>query len=423
MRDQAGYVELVRGNIHFRRLWFGQLVSLLGDWFNTIALYSLIASLTGSPLAMGGVFLFKMVPWALASPVAGLLVDRFNRRRIMIAADLLRAATVLGFLLIDSAEEVPLAYVLIAVQVVIGSVFDPAKSASVPNITSPRELITANALSSASWSVMLAIGAGLGGLATEWLGIRAVFLLDSATYLVSAYFIYRTRIPQHTVARASEPPLRAAYRQFTDGWSYLLSRPPIRRITLAKTAWAVGGGATVYMLTLLGQQLFPGTQAAGIGALFFARGIGTGIGPVLARTLFVDQKRWPAVLGVCICLSGLSYLTIGFHIGPIAAMVAVGCAHAASGANWVFSTVLLQQRTVDAYRGRVFASEMLLVLGTESLSILAASTLLEFGGLSLQTAFLVFASFQTVSGLAWLRVIVPAERIGGVPGIGPIDAP
>ncbi|MDZ4699658.1 MAG: MFS transporter [Rhodothermales bacterium] len=412
MRDQAGYVELIRNNANFRRLWAGQLVSLLGDWFNTIALYSLIASLTGSPLAMGGVFLFKMVPWALASPVAGLLVDRFNRRQIMIVADLLRAVAVLGFLLVDRAEHVPLAYLLIALQVIIGSVFDPAKSASLPNITSPRELITANALSSASWSVMLAIGAGVGGLATEWLGIRAVFLIDSATYLVSAYFIYRTRIPQQTGPAGRGSPLGAAYRQFTDGWGYLLSRPQIGRIALAKTAWAVGGGATVYMLTLLGQQLFPGTQAAGMGALFFARGIGTGIGPVLARNLFVDQKRWPAVLGVCISLSGLSYLTIGFHAWPIGAMLAVGCAHAASGANWVFSTVLLQQRTIDAYRGRVFASEMLLVLGTESLSILAASLMLEYGGFSLQTAFLVFASLQVLSGLAWLQAVVPAERRG-----------
>lgn len=410
MKPQAGYAELLRGNPNFRRLWLGQIISLLGDWFNTIALYSLISSLTGSPLAMGGVFLFKIVPWALSSPVAGLLADRFNRRRIMLVADVCRAVIVLGFLLVDTAEDVPLVYLLIALQVMFGSFFDPAKSASIPNITSPRELLTANALSSASWSVMLAIGAGLGGVATEVFGIRAVFLLDSATYLVSAFFVYRTHIPQQTIVSDRAHPIGDAYTRLMDGWRYLIAHPDVGRITLAKAAWAVGGGATVYMLTLLGEEVMPGAQAAGIGALLFARGIGTGIGPVVARHLFVDPRRWPMVLGGCIVASGLCYATIGFHAWPVGLMLAVAGAHAASGANWVFSTVMLQQRTIDAYRGRVFASEMLLVLGTESLSILAASILLESRTISLHQAFLLFALMQALSGLVWASQVVPAEK-------------
>ena len=193
--DQAGYWELVRDNVNLRRLWIGSVVSLLGDWFNTIALYTLVFRLTGSPFALGAVFIFKMLPWALASPIAGVLVDRFDRRRLMIFSDLMRAVIVLGFLLIDEASDVVLVYGLIALQVVVGAVFVPAKSASIPNITSPRELLTANALLSASWSVMLALGAALGGFATEWFGEQAVFIIDSFTYLVSAYFIHRTTIP------------------------------------------------------------------------------------------------------------------------------------------------------------------------------------------------------------------------------------
>jgi MFS family permease len=410
MNPQAGYFELLRDNVDFRRLWIGQIVSLLGDWFNTIALFSLIASLTGSPLAMGGVFLFKIVPWALSSPLAGLVADRFSRRRIMIAADLARAAVVLGFFAIDTPEEVPLAYLLIALQVVFGALFDPAKSASIPNIASPRELLTANALSSASWSVMLAIGAGLGGLVTGWVGVHAVFAIDSATYLISAVFIYRTRIPQHTPTAPAGSALRQVYREFIEGWRYLADHAPIARMALAKAAWAMGGGATVYMLTLLGQRMMPGTYAAGIGALLFARGIGTGVGPILGRALFVDRSRWPAVLGGCICLSGFAYASIGLHAIPVGYVVGVALAHAASGTNWVFSTVMLQQRTEDRYRGRVFAFEMLVVLGVESLSILAASLLLESGAISLPMAFLLFASLQFLGGTMWLALAVPAER-------------
>jgi len=166
----TGYVALVRRNVHFRRLWLGNLISLLGDWFNTIALYTLVSELTGSPFALGGVFLTKLLPWALASPLAGLLVDRFDRRRLMIGADLVRAVIVLGFLLIDEPGEVYLVYVLTTLQVVVTAVFQPAKSASIPNIVRTDELLTANALMSATWSVMLALGAASGGLVTAWLG-------------------------------------------------------------------------------------------------------------------------------------------------------------------------------------------------------------------------------------------------------------
>lgn len=407
---QAGYLELLRTNPNFRKLWVGTLISQLGDWFNTIALYQLINTLTGSPLAMGGVFLFKLLPWALFSPFAGSLVDRFNRRHVMIVSDLLRAVVVLGFLFIDSPEQVPLIYILITLQVVIGAVFQPAKSASIPNITARKDLLTANAISSATWSVMLAVGAGLGGIATEVIGTRGVFLIDSTTYIISAYFIFRTQIPQDTDQSPHGRFFRAAYKSIGESWAYMIREPRIGRIAFAKAAWAVGGGATVYMLTLLGSDIFPGVEATGIGTLFFARGLGTGIGPIIARSLFKDQKIWPAILGTSILVSGIFYASIGMHQWPVLIVVAVIFAHAASGANWVLATVLLQQRSEDRLRGRVFATEWLLVLFTESVSILVASILLEFDYLQLSDAFKVFAGLQIISGVIWLITIVPAER-------------
>ena len=408
--QQAGYIELVRTNVNFRRLWIGNLISQLGDWFNTIALFSLIDSLTGSPLAMGAVFLFKLLPWSLVSPIAGILVDRYNRRRVMITSDLLRAGVVLGFLWTDTPGEVYFIYVLIMLQVVLGSVFQPAKSASIPNITTARELLTANALSSATWSIMLALGAALGGLATEYLGTDTVFLIDSATYLISALFIYLTVIPQQTEIPSDKSLIRSAYGEIKEGWLYLRNESRIGRIALAKAAWALGGGATVYMLTLLGQEALPFAQAAGIGILFFARGLGTGVGPVVAKAIFKDQQFWPAVLGASIILSGLFYTTVGLSDWIFWIMTAVFLAHCASGANWVLATVLLQQRSEDRLRGRVFATEWLLVLFAESLSILCASLLLEKDILSLQTAFFAFAGLQILSGVVWMFTVVPAER-------------
>jgi MFS family permease len=415
VEEQAGYWALISDNKNFRRLWTGNLVSLLGDWFNTIALYVVVTELTGSPLALGAVFITKMLPWAVAAPLAGVLVDRYDRRGLMIGTDLFRAVCVLGFLLIDQPAEVPWLYVLLTAQVVAGAVFNPAKSAALPNITTPRELLTANALMSATWSTMLAVGAALGGFAVEALGTEAVFWIDSATYLVSAVFIFGTTIPQDTEP-ATTSLLRSAVREITDGWRHLRGHPRIARFAFAKGTWAVAGGALVYSLALLGERIAPSALAAGIGILFMARGIGTGIGPVVVRGLFQDRRTWPAVIGGAIALSGLCYVGIGLvpwadRLGIIVAICAlVVLGHAASGGNWVLSTVILQKRTQDRYRGRVFSTDWLLVTSAESLSILVGSALLEVGWLTLEEAVLVFGGLQVLCGLAWCVVIVPRER-------------
>jgi MFS family permease len=413
----SGYLELVRTNPHFRRLWIAEIVSLLGDWFNTIALYHLVATLTGSPLALGAVFIFKMLPLGLASPVAGLIVDRFNRRRLMIGSDLVRAALVLGFLLVRDASGVPLLYLLIGLQTVAGAVFQPARSASLPNVTSPRELLTANALSAATWSTMLAIGAALGGVATEWLGTDAVFLIDSGTYLVSALFVLRTVVPQRTerpeAVRGAAALVATAAAKIVDGWRYLRHHPASGRIAFTKAAWSLGGGGMVYMLTLLGGEVSPAAPATAIGVLFAVRGLGTGIGPILGRNLFPHSRAWPAVIGADILVSGLAYAALGGLPFGWIVLLPVLVAHSGSGANWVFANVLLQQRTADEFRGRVFATEWLLIMLADSLSILAAATLLESGVLTLRGAFFTFAFVQVATAAVWFATVVPAERRAG----------
>ncbi|MCH9648699.1 MAG: MFS transporter [Deltaproteobacteria bacterium] len=406
----VGYYELLRSNSNYRRLWLGDIASLLGDWFNTIALYTLVTQLTGSPLALGLVMITKMLPFALASPLAGLLADRFNRRRLMIASDLLRALVVLAFLLVDKPSEVPLLYALTALQVVIGSVFVPARSASIPNITTPRELLTANALSAATWSTLLAVGAALGGFAAAWLGLKAVFLIDSASYLVSAAFIYRTTIPQDTKAAAEPASLGSAYRGILDGWRYLRQHPGVGRIALTKAAWSLAGGGLVFLLTLIGESWMAEAPSVGIGLLFAARGLGTGLGPVVARAWIPQRQHWPAAIGVGIAASGVAYLGIGSLPWNLLMVLLVTLAHSFSGANWVMSTVLLQERTEDQYRGRVFSTEWLLLLLGDTVAIITASLLLERGVLSLRSGVLAFATFQVAMGIAWLIIVVPRER-------------
>lgn len=403
----------MRSNADVRRLWGGTIVSLFGDWFNTLALYRLALDLTGSEAALGGVFLTKMLPLALASPIAGVLADRLDRRHLMIGADLVRAGIVLCFLLIREPDQLWLLYTLGAAQIAVSAAFTPAKNAVLPLITKPGELLTANALLAATWSTMLAVGAAAGGPAVDLFGTDVVFVLDAATYLVSAVFIARIRVPKTVLEDEPGPRqsvLRVAGSKVIEGWRYVLARPAVRRITFAKATWGIGGGGLVFALALLGNDLFPTAGTTGIGILFAARGLGTGIGPIVARSLFTDERRWPVVLGACVIASGLGYLAITVvsdYRWVVAACVVF--AHAASGANWVLSTTLLQERSRDAFRGRVIATDWLLVTLIQSVSIFVASLLLE-AGVSLLTVIAGLGVLEVAAGLAWIATVVPAER-------------
>ncbi|TNF27617.1 MAG: MFS transporter [Deltaproteobacteria bacterium] len=409
----AGYRELLRDNHAVRWLWLGSAVSLFGDWFDTMAIYALVERLTGSPLALGLVFAIKLLGYAAFGLPGGLLADRVDRKRLMIVADVARAVIVLGFIFVESAEDLPLLYVLMTLQVGFGATFDPAHRASLPNITTPRELLTANALLAATWSALLAIGAALGGLATAGLGTDAVFALDAGTYLFSAYAIRRVAIPFTPPPAVHANLAVAAARELRAGWRYLLHHRDLARIALAKTSWAVGGAALVYFLTQAGPRLTPEDAALGIGLLFSARGVGTGIGPIIARRWFTDVRAWPRILGWCVVASGVAYGLVGVMGWDFAIFVPIVVAHAGSGANWVLSTQILQEHVEDGFRGRVFGAEMVVLMAVEAAITLLAAALLEAGVFDLRDGFLLFAGIQLLCGVAW--VVRPPRSLGAEP--------
>ncbi|MCM3900648.1 MAG: MFS transporter, partial [Pyrinomonadaceae bacterium] len=144
----VGYIELLRNNYAFRQLWLGQVVSQMGDWFNTIALYTIILNLTGSGRDVGLLLVARFLPSFVFGPLSGVLADRFSRRTIMIISDLLRAGVVLGFILVRRADQLWIVYVLTVLQLGLSTFFEPAKTAAIPSIVSDRELVAANAISS-----------------------------------------------------------------------------------------------------------------------------------------------------------------------------------------------------------------------------------------------------------------------------------
>ncbi|MDZ7771858.1 MAG: MFS transporter [Balneolaceae bacterium] len=403
------YIDLVRQNHDYRRLWLSQVVSNFGDWFGILAVYALITRYSDSEFLLGLIIVVKMMSLASFSPFAGYITDRFNRRRLMMFCDLARGAVVLGLLLVVSYDTLWLAYVLTAVQMMLSAIFEPAKTSSIPNVTTEEELVDANVLSAMSWSIIFTLGMGIGGLATAALGTDLVFILDGFSYGVSAWFIYRARIPQKKMSEEELRRTRNPFKGIAEGFRYLADHRHVLRPALAKGCFTMFLGALTYMLILVAEEILL-MGSVGLGLLYAARGVGTGIGPVVGRRVFRRESRWVWGMGLCMVFGGVMYSVVGVTSSLAVMLIFVFIAHAASGSNWVMSTVLLQRRTPDTFRGRIFSTEWLLFTLAQSVSVLAASWILENGWLSIQQTIVLFAVLLSLSGVAWHFTVARREE-------------
>lgn len=405
IQTPAGYIELLRGNRAFRQVWLGQVVSQMGDWFNTIALYTIILNLTGSGRDIGLLLVARFVPSFIFGPSSGVLADRFSRRSIMIVTDLLRALVVLGFLFVRRAEHLWIIYVLTVLQLGLSTFFEPAKTAAIPSIVSDRELVAANAISSVTWSVMLTLGAAIGGLATGWFGTDVAFILDSATYLLSAALIASVKVPKRPKRNRGKFAIRRVLgiSQTVEGIRYVKKRPRVFALLLVKPAWGIGGGVLT-LLAVFGERIFPlgGSPAIGIGALFAARGIGTAVGPIVARRVAGETRQQQQTsIGIAFLISGLFYVAFGYTSIFLVALLVLGLAHTGGSILWVFSTVLLQREVEDRFRGRVFAAELALLTLTMAGSNYLTGELLDRFGYSPRVLAIGIGIFFLIPGIVW----------------------
>ncbi|HSB28546.1 MAG TPA: MFS transporter [Pyrinomonadaceae bacterium] len=401
----VGYIDLLRRNRNFRQLWLGQVVSQMGDWFDTIALYTIILNLTGSGRDVGLLLVARFVPSFLFGPISGVVADRFSRRTIMIWSDLLRAIVVLGFLFVRRADQLWIIYVLTVLQLALSTFFEPAKTAAVPSIVADRELVAANAISSVTWSVMLTLGAAIGGIITGWFGTNAAFILDALSYVLSAVLIFSVKLPKRpkrerqklTVGRA------IGITETLEGARYVKRRPSVLAFLLVKPAWGIGGGILT-ILAIFGERIFPvGKSAAtGIGVLFAARGIGTAVGPIVARRLAGEGKNSLIVsIGVAFLIGGAFYIAFGAATSFVFALIVLGIAHTGGSILWVFSTVLLQRGVEDSFRGRVFAAELALLTLTMAASNYVTGELLDRFNISPRVVTIGIGTFFLLPGIVW----------------------
>jgi MFS family permease len=357
----AGYGELIRDNRNFRYLWFGQIISLLGDWFNLIASASLIATLTQSGFAVGSLFVVRMLAPFLVSPFAGVVADRYNRKYILIITDITRSLTVFCFLFIRDAGDIWLLYTLTAIQLGISGFYFPARNAILPDLVTPRELGAANALSSATWSVMLALGAAIGGLVSGIWGIYPAFTIDAITFILSAFLVSQVKFEAPPGLHASAKTVQAALSQYFDGLRYLGRHLDVLFIASHKGAISllmVAGFQIVQVA--IAERVFVMGEGGGIsmGLMFGVTGIGTGIGPILIRYFTGDRSHSLRMV------LAWGYLTGSLGLAISAPLISFGAVLLGTfirgiggGIIWVFSTQLLFQLVPAEVRGRVFATE------------------------------------------------------------------
>jgi predicted MFS family arabinose efflux permease len=401
----VGYIDLLRRNRSFRLLWLGQVVSQMGDWFDTIALYAIILRLTGSGRDVGLLLVARFVPSFFFGPLSGVIADRFSRQRIMIVSDVLRAVVVLGFLFVRRPDQLWLIYVLTVFQLGLSAFFEPAKTAAIPSIVEGRELVAANAITSVTWSVMLTLGAAIGGLITGVFGTDVAFVLDAGTYILSAVLIASIRVGKRRKREKQKLTIGRALgiTETIEGIRYVKERPRVLAFLLVKPAWGLGGGILT-LLAVFGERVFPVGKAAatGIGVLFAARGIGTAVGPIVARRLAGEfDRRMQTWIGIAFVLGGVGYIAFGSSSSFVIALIVLGLAHCGGSILWVFSTVLLQRIVVDTFRGRVFAAEFALMTLTMAASNYITGEMLDRYSFNPRTITVAIGIFFLLPGAAW----------------------
>jgi len=365
----GSYVRLVGRNRNFRRLWLAQIVSEIGDWFYTLSIYTLLLQLTGHAGSVALALVLQVIPQTFAGPIAGVVNDRVRRKHVMIIADLIRMVVVLAMPLVRSRSSVWLVYPLLLAETTMAAFFEPARSAVIPNITESGEVLVANTLSSATWSVNLLIGAAVGGVVAAFLGRDAAFVLNALSFLVSAILISRMRFaePHAEAGVRLRPRDLVDFSPVMEGIAYIRSHPVLVPAVFAKAGELMVGPSWV-IFTVMGAREFAvhghgidtaGGAMLGMSILLGGRGLGALVGPLISAR-WAGQNDHRLRVGIL-----FGYLTIALGYGFIgvsrSVWIAAACAmvaHAGGSTVWVFSTTLLQLRTEDRFRGRVFAADL-----------------------------------------------------------------
>ena len=393
--------KMLKSNADMRRVFLAQVISYLGDWFSFVAILGLIDDLTGSKFLISLVMVSFSLPSFLASPIAGSMADRFDRRRILVFVSIIQAVAALGLLLVGK-DTVWLAFLAQSTVSALAAVVGPATESAIPNIArDDEELRLANSLLGSTWGVMLAVGAAVGGVFASVFGRDAAFIANGVSFAVSAILFARIKTPMQQECNA--PSQRQRIRPIADmreAITHTRQDPVLMALIFSKTTFAIGAGV-VSQLAVLASDVFNGGDASR-GLLIGIRGVGTGLGPLIAMRYTRGQLS--KVLTICgfasLAFSGFYFIGAWMPTLWLTAIF-VMLAHLGGGAQWTLSSYGLQLRSPDHIRGRILAGDFALVTLMLSLTSALAGLVSEYFGV--RQAISGFACAAAIASVIYIR--------------------
>jgi MFS family permease len=402
----------------FACLWVGQLVSLIGDWMLLVVLPFYIYTLTGSTLATGAMFIVQTVPRLCLGSLAGVFVDRWNRKYTMIVTNLVQAAVLLPLFLVHSPEWIWVIYVFAFIDSNVAQFFLPAQSAIIPQLVEKADLLAANSLNSTSSELTRLIGPLLGGLLLGIFGLPSVIVVDVCSFLFSGLMISLIALPPgRTQEEVQRPSVRARLWKIRDEW--------LDGLRLVKRERLIAAIFTVMGVAMIGEGLIevllPGYvehvlhgSAVVLGWLMSAQAVGG----IAGSLLVVRLSKWiPPALLISLCGSifgGL--LTVIALVSTLVIVLPLITVIGASVIGFFVSQITLLQNTVaNAYQGRVFGAFNTLQAIALLAGMVVASSLGDRSGIV--PMILVDAACNLLAALLALLLIHPMPTGSSAPGM------
>ena len=412
MADSLTYLQLLRSNNSFRRLWLGQVISELGNWFNFIAALGLVRVVSNADPEVTTILLVvRLLPFTMFAPFAGAFVDRWSRRKVMIISDVVRVLIALAMLFVQRPEDLWIAYVCTVLLSFFGAFFEAAKNASVPNITGDRDLLAGNALMFSSRFLLMAFGAALGGWTAATVGYKAAFVVNAISFAASAYSVWL--IPESETKSAGpavETPAekRATYwSDIREGWSYILRHGPVAAILAINILWATGGGSVNLISDRLGGVVFAGDHGmsgdAAVAILYFTAGVGLFLGMMIARRLgayLESAGRTIGFIGWALIIQGIIFAFIGVVPTLWLACLLLLVSRILLAAEFAIQETLLMRLVPDNLRGRVGTTDRASELLIWSFSTAVSGWSLR--SITPRTLTIIAGLLSATSGVLWL---------------------
>lgn len=406
--ESLTYGQLLKQNRNFRNLLAGQFVSEMGNWFNFIAGLGLIRVVShASPSAAGILFVCRLLPFALFSPIAGTFVDRFSRRTVMIVSDLVRVVVALLFLFVTSTDDLWIAYAATVLLSTFGAFFEGAKNAATPNLTGKEGLLAGTALMFSTRFLLMAIGSALGGWAAAAFGYQVAFVINASSFLVSAFSVWL--IPEEAVREpetAKRQDRESFFTELKEGFQYTVDNHFAATILIMNVIWATGGGAINIVFERMGGIHFSQTENwnpdIAVAMLWTAAGLGLFAGMMIAHrtSRYLDvRKSHRSFIGWTLIVHGVLFAAAGYIGSFWLFALLTFVSRAIVGVEYAVQETMFQRSLPDYIRGRISTLDRGAEITMFSLSSYFAS--LAIYEISPQMLTVISGVLAASSGLVW----------------------